>query len=401
MPGPMHRMPQPIHPLLVQKKEEPEIPFIPPDLEDLESPEEEEYERGVKEDREEVSEDEESERVVPPQDIPRAPSTIHVHPQLPRQELIPLKVYKFHPSKDDWKHATLSGTRPTDGRPKQMPRPRPPCSQLRIITWNVDFNTPRAEDRLFMALRHIEEEVLGCKAGEAPEPCAILLQEVHMKVLPFLLQDPWVRRWFAVTPFTREKWPRETTYGNVTLVARSVDIYDAHILHYGYTTMHRTALCVKVRLNFPGSQERAVLSIVNTHLESLPMGSSARPKQLELSSRFLRLKGVDGGVIAGDMNAIAPGDATIGKDLGLRDSWRKGDDDRGKTWGFQGQNGGGQYPPNRLDKIYYLPGRGYKVEEPRRIGIDLKVGEGRDALWVSDHYGLCTILRMKGRSQSS
>ena len=101
------------------------------------------------------------------------------------------------------------------------------------------------------------------------------------------------------------------------------------------------------------------------------------------------------------MNAIGKGDETIGKNFGLRDAWRKSTgDDRGLTWGFQGQNEG-NHPANRLDKIYYLPGMGYKVEEPRTIGVGLKIGEGGDALWVSDHYGLDTTLRMKERSQSS
>ncbi|KJA26304.1 hypothetical protein HYPSUDRAFT_36582 [Hypholoma sublateritium FD-334 SS-4] len=397
------RQPLPPHPLLQTQREEPERPFIPPDIDYEDEDEEEERER---EQRANDTEDTEDESEMAPHDIPRGPPPKQAIPQRPqrpqKQELIPLRVYKFRPSKDGWKHITLSGALPRDGRPRQAPGPRPPCTQLRIISWNIDMSTQQHEERLAEALRHLESDVLASKAGEAPPPCMILLQEVHMHVVPYLLRHPWVRRYFAVTPFTTDKWPRDAFYGNLTLVSRMLDVYDAHILHFGFNTdMERTALCVKVRMTYPGTKERAVLAIVNTHLESLPRGAAARPKQLELCSRFLRLKGVEGGVVAGDMNALGPGDATIGKDFGLRDAWRRGNgDERGVTWGFQGQNEG-QHPPNRLDKIYYLPGMRYKVDEPRRIGIGLKIGEGRDALWVSDHYGLDTTLHMKERSQSS
>ncbi|KDR76237.1 hypothetical protein GALMADRAFT_247529 [Galerina marginata CBS 339.88] len=347
-------------PLQTRKEEEAEVPFIPPDI--------------LEERR-----------------LEKIPSSLHT-----------IKAYRFRPSKNSWKHALTSGLEVDPGKERALEEKKAPCTQLRIITWNVDMVSDHAEDRLTAALRHIEEEVLKGKEGEAPEPCCILLQEVRASLLPYLLRDEWVRRWFVVTPFTQDKWPEGAYYGCVTLIARSLNIAECDILHYGVTTMQRTALCVKVKLQFPGTQEKAVISIVNTHLESLPEGSMARPIQLEMCSRFLRVEGVQGGVIAGDMNAIGPEDAMIGKDLGLRDSWRKGETDAGKTWGYQGQNTG-NFPANRLDKIFYLPAMGYKVDEPKRIGVGLKVKESSNqALWVSDHYGLETTLRMlKPRSNSS
>ncbi|KAF8183948.1 hypothetical protein BJ912DRAFT_975663 [Pholiota molesta] len=345
-----------------RSEEEKQVPFIPPNFDDDEEEEEEE------ELQQETS-------VLP-----------HPQPQY-HNVLIPLKVYKYRPSKGDWKHVPVTGLHDNGSRHAQESRssPPPPTSQVRIISWNVDMSSQHHEERMHAALRHLEEEVLNCKDGEAPEPCCILLQEVRDMVLPFLLKDPWVRRWFVVTPFTKDKWPEAAFYGNLTLVSRTLDIAESHILHYGFTNMQRTAVCVKLKLNYPGSQDKAVVAV-----------------QLEMCSRFLRLEGVNGGVIAGDMNAISKDDATIGKNVGLRDSWRKGDDEKGYTWGYQGQNDGGRHPPNRLDKIYYLAGMGYKVEEPRRIGMGLKIKEGTpQAMWVSDHYGLDTVLRIKGRSQSS
>lgn len=362
-------------------EEEKQVPFIPPNLDS--GDEEEEEEEGLQ----------------------QGTSSVLPHPQPQYHNvLIPLKVYKYRPSKGDWKHVPVTGLHDGGSRHSQESRSSlpPPTSQVRIICWNVDMVSQHLEERLHAALRHIEEEVLNCKDGEAPEPCCILLQEVRDTVLPFLLKDPWVRRWFMVTPFTKDKWPEAAFYGNITLVSRTLDIAESHILQYGFTNMQRTAVCVKLKLNYPGSQDKAIVAVVNTHLESMPTGAAARPKQLEMCSRFLRLEGVSGGVIAGDMNAISKDDSTIGKNVGLRDSWRKGDDEKGHTWGYQGQNDGGRHPPNRLDKIYYLAGMGYKVEEPRRIGMGLKIREGTSqAMWVSDHYGLDTVLRIKGRSQSS
>lgn len=278
---------------------------------------------------------------------------------------------------------------------------RPPCSQLRIITWNIDFATPRPEERLTACLNHIQE-VLQCKEEEAPEPCCILLQEVLDTVIPHLLRNTWVRQWFTVSPHSSVKWPNGARYGNVTLVSRSLTIAECHILHYGFTKMERTSLCVKIRLNYPApSRETAIICVVNTHLESLPQGAVWRPHQLDMCSRFLRLRGVTGGVVAGDMNTIMPEDEGIEKEVGLRDAWRKGAAETGKTWGYQGQNEG--FPYGRLDKVFYLPGRRYKVDEPRRIGVGVKTGESSssDTLWASDHYGLETTLRMMKRTPDS
>ena len=310
--------------------------------------------------------------------------------------LLKLKPYRFRTSKNAWKHLVTFGLRndiPPEGK-------RPPCSQLRIITWNIDFASKYPEERLTACLRHIEEEVLQCKGGEAPEPCCILLQEVSDSVIPHLLRNAWVKNWFTVSPHSSVKWPKDAHYGNITLVSRSLTIAECHILHYGFTRMERTALCVKIRLNYPApSRETAIICVVNTHLESLPQGAVWRPHQLDMCSRFLRLRGVTGGVVAGDMNTIMPEDEGIEKEVGLRDAWRKATADTGKTWGYQGQNEG--YPCARLDKVFYLPGRGYKVDEPRRIGVGVKTRGSSEALWASDHYGLETTLRMMKRTPDS
>ncbi|KAJ2924859.1 hypothetical protein H1R20_g12228, partial [Candolleomyces eurysporus] len=273
---------------------------------------------------------------------------------------------------------------------------------MRIITWNIDFMFDHREERLLSALRYLEYDVLPSKEGEPLEPCVICLQEVHESVIPALLNDEWVKRSFSVTPVTKEKWPEGAAYGNVTLVSKSLRVVKCDILHYGYTEMARAALAVYIMLNEPEpSLEKAVICVVNTHLESLPQGAIARPRQLELAARFLKQVDVRGGVVVGDMNAISPEDAGLALEVGLRDAWRRGDrDEAGFTWGYQGHNDRG-HPAARLDKVLYLPRRGYKMDEPERIGKGAKVKGLEVDQWISDHYGLQTVLRMVARRNSA
>lgn len=320
--------------------------------------------------------------------------------------LLRLRPYRFRVSKKSWKHVVTSGLK-EKGREVDQDRDwdyekrKVPCSAVRIITWNIDMVSGSHEERLNAALRHIQIDVLKCGKDmeRAPDPpCVIMLQEVRDTVLGRLLADEWVKKWFCIVPITREKWPEDAQYGNITLVSRTLDIVECQILHFGLSSMQRAALCVKVRLTQVVTNEKYVLSFVNTHLESLEQGALARPKQLEMCSRFLRLRDVHGGVVAGDMNVISQEDQTIGAKVGLMDAWRGGHED-GHTWGYQGGNEGGKYPPGRLDRIYYLPGTGYKVEEARKIGVGVTTREGG---WASDHYGLETILHIsKPRSNSA
>ncbi|KAF8896356.1 hypothetical protein BD779DRAFT_1659908 [Infundibulicybe gibba] len=238
--------------------------------------------------------------------------------------------------------------------------------------------------RINTVLDHLETEVFQCKNGEAPEPCCILLQEVHINALKVVLQHSWIKSHFATTPISREKWPFGATYGNVTLISRSITVVKAQSLEFGSSSMWRTGLMVDVKLSAPEPHARTgTLRIINTHLESLPTGAVARPTQMSLLAKFIKEDNLQGGIIAGDMNSIDPDESTFGDKNEI-----------GFTWGYQG---GGEYPPARFDKIVYLPRRGYKVEEPRRIGIGLKSGDAdrkSSAIWASDHYGLDTHLRI-------
>jgi tyrosyl-DNA phosphodiesterase 2 len=266
-------------------------------------------------------------------------------------------------------------------------------SSIRLVTWNIDFASSDKKKRFLTALSYLQHHVLGCHiASERPEPCCILLQEVHVSVFTQILNVEWVRRYFIVVPTGTDKWPEHAIYGNVTLVSRTIPVVNAFHIVFGNSEMNRTAVFVDIKLSIPALEDEPRLSrgivtlrIANTHLESLPSGSIARPRQLKLVAHALREDGLLGGIVAGDMNAIGPSDERIVEEAGLCDAWQGGDDDEeGFTWGYQPP---GQYPPGRLDKVLSTRQEGYIVEEPERIGINEVIGGDK---WVSDHYGLVT-----------
>ncbi|KAF8729373.1 hypothetical protein AX14_006181 [Amanita brunnescens Koide BX004] len=308
--------------------------------------------------------------------------------------LIKTTAYRYRATIKGWKHIHLD--KADDSK----------CpSQVRIITWNINYDEMGVVERLDAALRHLETDVLGCKNGEDPEPCCILLQELNAMAFPHLLADPWVRAHFVVVPKSPEKWPARAVYGNVTLVSRATPIVACSIMHFASSIFQRTGVIVDVRLNDSAKNTNgsrgstSVVRVVNTHLESLPPGLPARRLQLEVLSKLLFVGGERcGGIIAGDMNAIGPNEHEYPAELGLRDAWSKSEETKdGHTWGYQGPS---QYPAGRLDKMLYLPLDEYEVDTPKRVGMgvivkNLESGDNMQQ-FVSDHYGLDTTLRMVG-----
>lgn len=296
--------------------------------------------------------------------------------------LVTLHPKYFHPEKGAWKHVSRRKIEEQKHHP----------SSIKVVTWNIDFQSAYVEERLEAVLRHLETTVFKCPSGEAPEPCCIMLQEVHRDVLPCILEDSWVRDHFVVTPVNNDKWP-DPVYGNVTLVSRSLAVVQAHLVKFGHSSMGRTGVMVDIKFRKPSAAaEEITLRLINTHLESLPIGARYRPIQLQCLATFLKAEGIKGGLIAGDMNAIGQSDVDLAIDAGLKDAWRKGDrDDAGFTWGYQG---GGDFPAARLDRVFFQPRKGYKVDEPKPIGVGLKAKKGLLKCWASDHYGLEAILRV-------
>ena len=242
-----------------------------------------------------------------------------------RHDLYPLKVYRFSRSRNGWKHTT------------KRDREEEPPPSICVVTWNIDFASQWPEERVLAVLRHLEHDVLSCQDGDRPLPCCILLQEVHVRARDKIMEDDWVRNNFFVTD--SHKW-RHDKYGNLTLVDKSIKVVQAKQLNFGWTNMERAAIVTDLKLWAPKRREPIVVRVVNTHLESLRAGDQLRPYQLQGCVQVLKGiaefvpeeqansstdESVCGGIIAGDMNAITPGDDRLPQQNGLRDAWWRND----------------------------------------------------------------------------
>ncbi|EGN99257.1 hypothetical protein SERLA73DRAFT_182166 [Serpula lacrymans var. lacrymans S7.3] len=295
--------------------------------------------------------------------------------------LRPLRTVRFSSKLNRWTQTSNCG--------KGIRTPLP--SSITIISWNVDFSSYNHTERLLAAMAHIQYDVLHCKTiNDRPKPCCILLQEVNREVFPVILTHEWIQRCFIVTPTSYDQWPSHSSYGNVTLVSRSIPVSGSWSIDFSNSTMSRNALITDLKLSLPSHTANVVtVRVANTHLESLPMGARARPEQLQLIADALQEEGIHGGVVCGDMNNIGPSDLTITDDAGLADAWiGEEDDEDGYTWGYQPRC---EYPPGRLDKILFTPCSGVIVEQPEKVGVNQKVAQGE---WVSDHFGLMTTVRV-------
>ncbi|KAI0926075.1 hypothetical protein AcV5_008637 [Taiwanofungus camphoratus] len=292
-----------------------------------------------------------------------------------RDEVFPLTPIRFSSSRSYWRPGKRSAT---------------PPPFLRILTWNVDFMAPNARERLLCILAYIRSTVLASPLS-CPDPCCILLQEIAFGIFPILLQHDWVRKNFQIVPSSPQHWPAGATYGNVTLISKAIPVLSARSLVFGNSLMGRNALMVDVQLRDRHATRMVVLRIANTHLESLPQGTLARPAQLCAIRTSFRDAGVHAGVAAGDMNAIAPSDAWVHVRAELQDAFRGAEFcSEGFTWGFQPPS---RFPPGRLDKILYTyevrGGGSLQVNDLQTIGAGLRTGRGQ---WTSDHFGLVTTV---------
>jgi tyrosyl-DNA phosphodiesterase 2 len=266
----------------------------------------------------------------------------------------------------------------------------PPPSSFGVITWNVQWDAQWPIRRLTRALSHIQRVVLDCESDEQPEPCCILLQEVHVNAFEVLLMSEWVQENFVVVPASPNKWPNRAMYGNVTLVSRTLPTLRTRQIEFGMTQMNRTALYVDLQLSTPGPEtETVIFRVCNTHLESMPYGAPARKDQLGLVSQFLKDEEAElhGGLVAGDMNAVSHSDETLPRIVGLADAWKgKGKEKEGSVDSDStlGQQPDIEFARVRTDKILYVASSRYRVEEPRVICQGVKLEDS----FVSDHSGL-------------
>ncbi|KAL0580968.1 hypothetical protein V5O48_001060 [Marasmius crinis-equi] len=293
----------------------------------------------------------------------------------------PLRLQHFKKSKQEWCAA------PTKPREKGKVAPK----TLALATWNIDFMSHYPQQRVRAALDELRDHILPIdKKTKALKPCVVLLQEVHATMLEVIRSCPWVQGNFYVTPLNHLKWPNPHTYGNVTLVHRSLQVDQAFLLEYRLSPSSRSAIMIDVKLH-----SDKVLRIANTHLESMDM-NVRRQEQLGMCARYCWGEGIDGGVIAGDLNAIDPDWETQVEQAGMEDAFQEGRHDRpeeGFTWGYQcNTEADKQYPRGRLDRILFTPETGFEVTRPVVVGKGARDAGGR---FISDHYGLAADIHVQ------
>lgn len=361
----------------------------------------------------------------------------------------PLSIYSYNKQKNRWTRTSYARTT-TDTEGNFKCAASPP-SQIKILTWNVDFFSPNAAERLDCILSYIQHTLFSCSEDQhAPEPCALLLQEVESEVLSVLLASSWLREHFQMTPISNFNWPNRSHYGCIMIVSKDISIVRARNLVFKGSHQSRAALIMDFLLSAPlseevasnevlkgqqgegncnsvkGASEGAILGedvesprpnpfvifrVANVHLESLPQGADERRRQLALVAQALQARdgygeqNLLGGMVCGDMNSICASDRDLHLEVGLIDAHLSDvstgaaeDDMDAFTWGFQPA---GTYPPGRLDKILHtrahIPAAEnsrsvvFTVDAPTRVGVGLKI---KDDDYASSHVGLSTRLTL-------
>ncbi|CAK5277564.1 unnamed protein product, partial [Mycena citricolor] len=281
--------------------------------------------------------------------------------------------------------------------PGQTVAESPP--RLSLLSWNIDFAGSLLITRFKAALDHLESLL----SQPSAQPTVILLQEVDQDCFAPLLAHDFIRTRYHVT---NDASPQ--SYSTLTLVPNPLAAYVSAVTRVPFargseTRMSRDCLYVDLDLHLPHAEEPSALfrlRIANTHLESLRgFGDAARPKQLAKIAKLLTAPGIDGGVVAGDMNCIAPTDQDLAEKVGLADAWVKKEGDEsnaegddtgeadGHTWGYQPKN---RFPPRRMDKVLFAGNVSATIVQ--RVGVGLRVERYKNPVWVSDHYGLLASL---------
>lgn len=310
----------------------------------------------------------------------------------------------------------------------------PRISNIRLLTWNIDFMAPFPQARMASALAHLRAVVEATPESTAVVIC---LQELRQdmpvdpgRLLGSVSFDPqvaddlrqlasagWVQERFLVTDLTADHW--RCGYNSVTLVDRRLGVEGVSRLPF-VSEYKREALLVDIPVVAPprsGAQAeggggtgrgRSVVRLCNVHLDSMAGKPPMRPVQWKACAKYLQdeADGVVAGILAGDCNANQSYDLTLPEENGFKDAYLemggKESDPDGHTWGPQSSNS--RFPPKRMDKVcFWQPGEGggddevLKLKSLEKIGVGVKVEDESISVkltedgwldFVTDHYGL-------------
>lgn len=315
-------------------------------------------------------------------------------------------------------------------------------SNLRIITWNIDFMAPCPQARMASALAHLQGII-----DSTPESTAtvIMLQEMAQdgfldladlgrKVPPAWSNDlgqiaaaSWVQKKFQVTDLTTDFW--RCRYNGVILIDRRLALL--HVARLPFVSEYnREAVFVDVALvevepsgkkttagGTPGVRgqggrgaSQRILRLCNVHLDSMAGKPPMRPIQWKACAKYLQDQskskngGVVAGILAGDCNANQDYDVALPQQNGFKDAYLelggKEDDPGGNTWGPQSKNT--RFSHKRMDKVCFWQGgkedqNFMRLTHLEKIGVGVTVEDevASEELqargysyFVTDHYGL-------------
>lgn len=274
-------------------------------------------------------------------------------------------------------------------------------TKFQVITWNIEFSSPLITKRTAGILDYIHSRISASPAQSWDIPTIILFQEVHAEAFPAFLSHPFLQNHYDLTDISCENFASH--YGTVSLIPQSLTPFVSAIARIPFrnSRMGRDALTIDLDLphfpdfprSFPSLPTTSKIRICNVHLESLRgHGDVARPEQLRFVSKLL--SAADGGLVAGDMNPIAPTDDQVPHVLSLVDCWEvlhpQATEEEGHTWGYQPRSV--RHPAGRLDKV--LLSGGLAPHSIERFGVGQYVEHRWDNIWLSDHYGLLAEIRI-------
>ncbi|KAI1144506.1 Endonuclease/exonuclease/phosphatase [Hypoxylon sp. FL0543] len=335
------------------------------------------------------------------EEMKKSPDAVPWKPDQPH----PQPYYTYDSSKRAWE--------PAEGKPQQQQQQQqqqantspPALNRLALFSWNIDFMLPYAKQRMDAALDHLDGLTSKLPSTTA---AVILLQECIAEDLATIGEKAWVREKFHVTDVDSANW-QSGYYGTTALVDRRLRVASCFRVHYAKTRMERDALFVDVLLG-----KGKTIRLCNTHLESLALEPPLRPAQMQVVAKHLRADGVDGGLVAGDFNAIQPFDRALHSDNGLRDAFLevggREDCDEAYTWGQQAATAFRErFGCSRMDKVYFT-GK-LVLRRFERFGADVLVAGGKEAdeivalgfekPWITDHLGVVAEVEVAGDASDS
>lgn len=322
---------------------------------------------------------------------------------------------------------SFSGSKWQRGRPPNAQdalgaNERARISNLRLLTWNIDFMAPFPQARMASALAYLQTLVDGLPASTAVVIC---LQELRQDMpinfdrleksfdpqiaddLRQIASAAWIQERFLVTDLTTDHW--RCGYNSVTLVDRRLGIAAVSRMPF-VSEYNREALLVDIAVtpSVETGSSRPILRLCNVHLDSMAGKPAMRPIQWKACAKYLQdeSEGVVSGILAGDCNANQEYDLTQPEVNGFKDAYLemggKDSDPEGHTWGPQSRSS--RFPHKRMDKVcFWQPCASdgdhklLELKSLEKIGVGVKIGDDSISAklaeegwmdFVTDHYGL-------------